>query len=186
VEVWTAFIWLRMDIGGALYSTVMNLRVSPINRDRWIIDVQLVTRKMAPRVRLSSTSEVSSRISATILEPGPHALSAYFMATDQFVTLRPKINRVEDRLVDQTKVLGENLPLRSPQIPHDLAWDRTQAVTVGSLRLCKDQDAKPTLRLSLYCAENPLWIHAICFTSSKPLRHLQLTNTRPKWLLSSR
>jgi hypothetical protein len=45
---------------------------------------------------------------------------------------------VELRLARETEVLGENLPpvpLRPPQIPHDLTRARTRAAAVGSRRL---------------------------------------------------
>jgi hypothetical protein len=44
---------------------------------------------------------------------------------------------VEWELAGETEVLEENLPvlLCPPQILHDLTWDRTRAVAVGSRRL---------------------------------------------------
>jgi hypothetical protein len=40
---------------------------------------------------------------------------------------------VECELAGETEVIGENLPLCPPQIPHALTRARTQAAAVGSL-----------------------------------------------------
>jgi hypothetical protein len=39
---------------------------------------------------------------------------------------------MERELAGEAEVLGENLPLFPPQIPHGLTWDQTQVATVGS------------------------------------------------------
>jgi hypothetical protein len=43
------------------------------------------------------------------------------------------------------------VPLCPPQIPHDLAWDRTRAAAVGSQRLTAWAMARPLLYIRLQC-----------------------------------
>jgi hypothetical protein len=58
---------------------------------------------------------------------------------------------VERELAGEIEVLGENLPLCPPQMPHDLTRDRSRAAAVGSRRLT----ARPTRTVSVAVSQ---WI----------------------------
>jgi hypothetical protein len=59
---------------------------------------------------------------------------------------------VEWELAAGTEMLGKNLPLCPPQIPHDLTWNRTRTAVVGSWRLT----AWAMARLTYVCISDKL------------------------------